>query len=154
MIGGHESKPTTYDPGEVTETLDVQHLKPDREALREVTKRVTPFFPILDAAPIATEQQGLPTLTPDGFPIVGEMPGVEGLLVASGDNVGGVSIAPTVGHILSDLILGRISPYDLGPMAVGRFGSRYRDVAALRRACEARYADLGQHYLLLDERAG
>lgn len=154
MVGGCEVKPSSYDPWEVADTLDVQQLKPDREALREVTKRVTPFFPILDATPIAAEQQGLPTLTPDGLPLVGEVPGIQGLLAASGDNLDGVSIAPTVGHILSDLILGRISPYDLGPMAVGRFGSRYRDVAALRRACEGRYAAFGQHSLLLDERVG
>lgn len=154
MVGGYEANPVSFDPQEVTDGLDVRRLEPDRQALRDLTKRVTPFFPALDGAAIAAEQQGLPTLTPDGLPLLGEVPGIRGLLVASGDNVGGVSVSPTVGHILSDLILQGAAPYDLAATAVGRFGSRYRDLAALRRACEARYADFGQNYLLLDGREG
>lgn len=152
MVGGYEANPVSFDPQEITDSLDMRSLEPDRQALRDLTKRVTPFFPALDGAPIASEQQGLPTLTPDGLPLLGEVPGTQGLLVASGDNVGGVSISPTVGHILSDLIIRGAAPYDLGAMAVGRFGSRYRETAALRRACEARYADFGRNYLFLDPR--
>lgn len=147
MCGGYEANPTSYDPAEMTDAVDVRRLEPNRESLQAATKAMLPFFPVLDGAPIAREQQGLPTLTPDGFALVGEVPGIEGLLVASGDNVGGVSNSPAIGHILSDLILTGRAPYDLMPMAVGRFGSQYVDVGALRRAGEMRYANFGRYYL-------
>ena len=38
-------------------------------------------------------------------------------------------------------------PFDLAPMAVDRFGSRYRDLSSLRRAAEANYASFGRAYL-------
>jgi glycine/D-amino acid oxidase-like deaminating enzyme len=154
MVGGYEPNPASYDPAEMTEAVDVRRLEPNREALQAVTKAMLPFFPVLDGAPIAREQQGLPTLTPDGFPLVGEVPGMHGLLVASGDNVGGVSNSPAIGHILSDLIRTGRSPYDLAPMAVGRFGARYADLAALRRTVEARYANFGRGYLELNGKEG
>lgn len=150
MVGGYEANPLSFDPGEVTDSLDVRRLEPDRQALRDLTKRVTPFFPALDGAPIAAERQGLPALTPDGLPLLGEVPGIGGLLAASGDNVGGVSTSPAVGHLLSDLILRGTAPYDLGPLAIGRFGARFRDPGTLRQACEARYVDFGRNYLLLE----
>ncbi|HYY16066.1 MAG TPA: FAD-dependent oxidoreductase, partial [Gammaproteobacteria bacterium] len=111
------------------------------------------FFPILDGGRIAREQQGLPTMAPDGFPVLGEVPGIEGLLVASGDNVGGVSISPAVGHFLSELILTGKPPYDMSCLAVQRFGRAFDDPQALRRACEARYANHGQGYIELVEEA-
>lgn len=147
MVGGYEPNPSSYDPAEMTDAVDVRKLEPNRAALQAVTKAVLPFFPILDGAPIAREQQGLPLLTPDGVSLVGAVPGIEGLLVASGDNVAGVSNAPAIGHILSDLILTGRSPFDLTPLAVGRFGSRYADLPGLRRAGEARYINFGRAYL-------
>ncbi len=147
MVGGYEANPTSYDPAEMTDAVDVRQLPPNREALAAITKAMLPFFPVLDGASIAREQQGLPVLTPDGFALLGEVPGIQGLLVASGDNVAGISNAPAFGHILSDLILTGGSPYDLRSMAVGRFGSQYADVRALRRAGEARYVNFGRGYL-------
>lgn len=154
MVGGYEPHPTSYDPETMTDAVDVRRLEPNRQALRDITKLVTPHVPIFDGAPIAREQQGLPTLTPDGFGLVGKVPGIEGLLVASGDNVGGVSISPAIGHILSDLILHGRPPYDITPLAVDRFGSAYRDPEELRRACEQRYIDFGKNYIALTGKEG
>jgi 4-methylaminobutanoate oxidase (formaldehyde-forming) len=152
MVGGYEGNPTSYDPQTIGDDVDVQSLVPDRPVLQHFTDAITRFLPILDGADIAREQRGLPTMAPDGFPVLGQVPGIEGLLVASGDNVGGVSIAPAVGHLLSDLILTGTSPFDLSRMAVDRFGHAYDDSQTLRRACEARYAAHGRGYIeLVDE---
>jgi glycine/D-amino acid oxidase-like deaminating enzyme len=147
MVGGYEPNPTTYDPAEIADGLDMAALTPDRGALRAQTDSLLPFFPALEGAPIAREQQGLPTLTADGAPILGEVPGIVGLIVASGDNVGGVSTSPAVGHAVAELILRGRAPFDLTSMAVDRFGDRLADVAALRRAGEAGYASFGRSYL-------
>jgi glycine/D-amino acid oxidase-like deaminating enzyme len=152
MVGGYESNPASYDP-QTIDDVDVQRLAPNRVVLERLTDLVTRFFPILDSVRIAREQQGLPTMAPDGFPVLGEVPGIEGLLVASGDNVGGVSISPAVGHFLSELILTGKPPYDMSRMAVQRFGRAFDDPQTLRRACEARYAKHGQGYIELVEAA-
>jgi glycine/D-amino acid oxidase-like deaminating enzyme len=152
MVGGYESDPTSYDPQTIGAAVDVRRLAPNRMVLQRFTDAITHFLPILDRAGIAREQQGLPTMAPDGFPVLGKIPGVEGLLVASGDNVGGVSISPAVGQILCDLVLTGTSAYDLSRMAVDRFGDAYDDPQTLRRACEARYATHGRGYIeLVDE---
>lgn len=147
MVGGYEPNPASYDPAEMNDAVDVTKLEPNREALRAATKAMLPFFPVLDGALIAREQQGLPTLSPDGLPIVGAVPGIEGLLVASGDNVGGVSNSPAIGHIISELIVTGRSPFDLTLMAVDRFGLRYSDLPTLRQAAEASYVNFGRAYL-------
>jgi glycine/D-amino acid oxidase-like deaminating enzyme len=151
MVGGYESNPTSYDPQAIGDDIDVRKLTPDRAVLQHFMDAITRFFPILDGSGVAREQQGLPTMAPDGFPVLGEVPGIEGLLVASGDNVGGVSISPAVGHLLSDLILKGTSPFDISRMAVDRFGHNYDDPQTLRRTCEARYAAHGWGYIELIE---
>jgi glycine/D-amino acid oxidase-like deaminating enzyme len=152
MVGGYEGNPTSYDPQTIGGDVDVRSLALDRAILQRFTDSITRFCPILDRAAVAREQRGLPTMAPDGFPVLGQVPGVEGLLVASGDNVGGVSISPAVGHLLSELILTGTSPFDLSRMAVDRFGHAYDDSQTLRRACEARYAAHGRGYIeLLDD---
>ena len=154
MVGGYEGNPVSYDPQTIDGDIDVRNLALDRIVLQRFTDAVTRFFPILDRADIVHEQRGLPTMAPDGFPVLGQAPGVEGLLVASGDNVGGVSVAPAVGHLLSELILTGTSPFDLSRMAVDRFGHAYDNPQTLRRACEARYAAHGQGYIeLVDDKA-
>jgi glycine/D-amino acid oxidase-like deaminating enzyme len=151
MVGGYEGNPTSYDPQTIGDDVDVRKLTPNRAVLQHFMDAITRFFPILDRSGIAREQQGLPTMAPDGFPVLGEVPGIEGLLVASGDNVGGVSISPAVGHLLSDLILKGTSPFDISRMAVDRFGHTYDDPQTLRDACEARYAAHGRGYIELVE---
>ena len=54
-------------------------------------------------APIAELRGGLPTMTPDGHFIVDRLPGTGGLYVASGCNVGGLSISPPIGEDLAAL---------------------------------------------------
>jgi glycine/D-amino acid oxidase-like deaminating enzyme len=152
MVGGYESNPTSYDPQTIGDDLDVRRLVLDRTILQHFTEAITRFCPVLDRVDIAREQRGLPTMAPDGFPVLGQVPGVEGLLLASGDNVGGVSISPAVGHLLSELILTGTPAFDLSRMAVDRFGRTYDDPQLLRRACEARYAAHGRGYIeLVDE---
>lgn len=149
MVGGYEGNPMSYDPQAIDDDLDVRSLVPDRTVLQRFTDSITRFCPILDRADIAREQRGLPAMAPDGFPVLGQVPGVEGLLVASGDNVGGVSISPAVGHFLSELILTGTFPFDPSCMAMDRFGHAYDDPQTLRRACEARYAAHGRGYIEL-----
>lgn len=50
---------------------------------------------------------GIEAFTPDGLPILGPVPGVEGVFVAAGFSGHGFALAPAVGDVLARLALGR-----------------------------------------------
>ncbi len=78
--------------------------------------------PILEDAEILRGWGGLYAITPDDNPIIGPLPGIEGLFCAIGFSGHGFQQAPTVGRILSELILDDETSFDLSPFAHNRFG--------------------------------
>ena len=79
-------------------------------------------------------------MSPDGRHIVGPVPGLAGLYIASACNVGGLSISASVGRALADLIVDGSSAPDLAPFALTRFAGRFEDAPSLRDACQHAYA--------------
>jgi glycine/D-amino acid oxidase-like deaminating enzyme len=80
-------------------------------------------------------------MTPDGNPVLGPVPGLPGLYVASGCCVGGLSLSPASGRALADLIVDGRSDPDLTPLSVERFHAwTERDAAALEAVCVRHYA--------------
>ena len=89
---------------------------------------------------IQEHRGGLPTMTADGHHIVGKAPGVDGLYVIGGCNVGGLSVSPALGEELASLIVTGKTRFDLGFMAPGRFTAALSETELLER-CTARYAN-------------
>jgi sarcosine oxidase subunit beta len=77
--------------------------------------------PILEEAEISRGWGGLYAITPDDNPIIGALPNAEGLFCAIGFSGHGFQQAPTVGRILSELILDGGTDFDLSPYAHDRF---------------------------------
>jgi glycine/D-amino acid oxidase-like deaminating enzyme len=77
-------------------------------------------------------------MTPDGYPIVGPVPGPNGLFVASGCCVGGLSLSPAAGRALADLIVDGAEP-DLAPLSVERLRA-WDDPARIEAASVHHYA--------------
>src|SRR4029453_2944094 len=96
--------------------------------LRALVDEVADHFPVLRTARVALHRGGLPTMTPDGFPILGPVPGLDGFHVASGCCVGGLTLSPAAGRALADLILDGKSDPDLAPLSVEGFagGTRHQ----------------------------
>ncbi|HSM45035.1 MAG TPA: FAD-binding oxidoreductase [Acidimicrobiia bacterium] len=63
------------------------------------------IFPRLEEAPVRLVN-GPEAFTPDGLPLVGSVPGVNGLLVACGMNSSGVEYSGMVGSMVADQITG------------------------------------------------
>jgi D-amino-acid dehydrogenase len=64
---------------------------------------------------------GLRPVAPDGVPIVGVVPGHDGLFVATGHAMLGITLAPSTGEALAPAILGdRVDPA-LAPLGLDRF---------------------------------
>jgi glycine/D-amino acid oxidase-like deaminating enzyme len=59
--------------------------------------------------------------TPDWNPLVGPAPGVEGLNLALGWSGHGFKLAPAVGEVVADQVLGREPAIDVRPLAADRF---------------------------------
>jgi sarcosine oxidase subunit beta len=63
-------------------------------------------YPATVPLPLARSWAGLEAFTPDGVPLIGPVPGIEGLLVAAGFCGHGFALAPGVGDVLARLALG------------------------------------------------
>ena len=141
MFGGYEDAPLVIEPAGLPPGFQVAQLDLDLGVLRALTDEVADRFPPLRGARIAVHRGGLPTMTPDGNPVLGRVPGLDGLYVASGCCVGGLSLAPAAGRALADLIVDGRSDPDLGAVSVERFRawSQASD-ADLRQVCIEHYA--------------
>ena len=140
LVGGFEAHPCSFDMQELPATFEVKDVPADLAILRHFTAALQPYVPILAEAFIVAERRGLPTVTPDGDFLLGDIPGVPGLYVAAGCCVTGISAAPVLGKLLAELIVDGQASLDITSMHISRFGEQYRDAATLRRACEEVYA--------------
>jgi len=78
--------------------------------------------PALADGGIAAGVTGVYDMTPDARPMLGEVPGRPGLVVAAGFSGMGFKISPAVGEALAELIVrGSASRVDLRPFRPGRF---------------------------------
>src|SRR4029453_12208931 len=132
--------PLVLDAAQFPPGFQIADLPLDLGVLRGLVGEVADHFPVLRNARIAVHRGGAPTMTPDGRPLVGRVPGLEGLYVASGCCVGGLGLSPAAGRALADLIIDGKSDPDLTPLSVERFAGRHEDGAALEAACVAQYA--------------
>jgi glycine/D-amino acid oxidase-like deaminating enzyme len=141
MFGGYEDAPLVVDPAGLPAGFQVAQLALDLGVLRALTDEVAARFPALRDARVAVHRGGLPTMTPDGNPVLGPVPGLAGLYVASGCCVGGLSLSPASGRALADLIVDGRSDPDLAPLSVERFRRWSEgDTAALQAVCVDHYA--------------
>jgi sarcosine oxidase subunit beta len=79
--------------------------------------------PGLGDAGIVRGITGVYDMTPDGRPMLGELPGLSGLVLAAGFSGTGFKISPAVGEAVAALVTGRpvAGSVDIGPFWPGRF---------------------------------
>lgn len=78
--------------------------------------------PALADASILTTWTGVRPLTPDGRPILGAVPGVDGLLLNCGWGGVGIILAPVAGQLLAEVVTqGRASTFEITPFSIERF---------------------------------
>jgi glycine/D-amino acid oxidase-like deaminating enzyme len=140
LFGGYEDAPRVVDAATLPPAFQIADLPLDLGVLRALVDEVAAHFPALAAARIAIHRGGLPTMTADGRPLLGPVPGLEGFFVASGCCVGGLGLSPAAGRALADLVVDGRSDPDLTPLSVERFRGRLEEPSALEAACVAQYA--------------
>jgi sarcosine oxidase subunit beta len=92
----------------------------DPDYTDEIIMRAINRLPILEEAGIASSWAGLYSVTPDHRAILGEVPGVEGFIVAGGFSGHGFMHGPAAGKLIAELITTGKPSIDLGPLSVER----------------------------------
>lgn len=93
----------------------------DWDFLDHLVEHAVARFPVLERAEIMTGWAGLYEVTPDHNALLGELPSVPGFWLSTGFSGHGFMQAPGVGEVLSDLMLGRPAPFDVGALRPSRF---------------------------------
>jgi D-amino-acid dehydrogenase len=83
-------------------------MRPER--LEQLTTAARGYFPALGRREPISEWCGLRPMSADGLPIVGTLPGVEGVSVATGHGMLGLTLAPVTGRLIRDEVMGRPDP--------------------------------------------
>jgi D-amino-acid dehydrogenase len=95
-------------------------LRPDRlEQLERAASRYLRGFDM--PAPRLSEWCGLRPCLPDGLPAVGPVPGVEGLFLATGHAMMGLTLGPGTGQLVADLVLSGRTSLPVEALRVDRF---------------------------------
>ena len=81
------------------------------------------MLPAMADAQVAQQTACLRPVTSDGLPVLGGVPGLDGVYVATGGARKGILYGPAMGHAIADLVLGRAMRIALDAFAPGRFAA-------------------------------
>ena len=78
--------------------------RPTETARLELLQRAIDVFPDLERAELVQQLAGSRPLSPDGRPIIGPVPGVDKVLLATGHATKGIHLGPATGRIIADYV--------------------------------------------------
>ncbi len=70
---------------------------------------------------MTSEWCGLRPCSPDGLPVVGQVPGQPTIFVATGHAMSGLTLGPVTGALIADLVTGSTPSLDISPLEPARF---------------------------------
>jgi glycine oxidase len=91
------------------------------EGLAQIFRGAVRLLPGLLTQPVQRLWAGLRPATPDGRPILGRDPDVEGLWYATGHGRNGILLAALTAELVADLLTTGKTEVDIGPFSVDRF---------------------------------
>ena len=97
--------------------------RPTEAAKLELLQRAIDVFPAVQDAELVQQLAGSRPLSPDRLPIIGPVPGWDGIMLATGHTTKGVHLGPVTGRIISSWIL-QGQPdveFDVDPFLPDRF---------------------------------
>jgi glycine/D-amino acid oxidase-like deaminating enzyme len=120
--GGRQMLVSEGIAGEVLAAPDIGQGEIPMDAVIEVGEQVAGRFPAYAEAGLASSWTGVYDVTPDWNPVLGPLPGLQGLLVAFGFSGHGFKLSPAVGRLMAQLALGQSTDVSVEPYAIERFG--------------------------------
>ena len=80
--------------------------QPTESARIELMQRAVDVLPALEDAELVQQLAGSRPLSPDGFPVIGPVPGWAGVVLATGHGTKGIHLGPVTGRTVAEYILG------------------------------------------------
>ena len=93
----------------------------DNAILARMLRRALDYAPGLAELSVIRTWTGFRAATPDGLPIIGAHPGMDGLWLAVGHEGLGVTTAPATAQLIAAQLTGAAPPIDPAPYAASRF---------------------------------
>ncbi|MCY1212192.1 4-methylaminobutanoate oxidase (formaldehyde-forming) [compost metagenome] len=121
--GGNQMLVSEGVVGEKLNTAEVEQGDIPMDYIVDVGAQVAERFPDYETAGIASSWTGVYDVTPDWNPVLGKLPGIEGLVVGYGFSGHGFKLSPTVGRILAQEALGIPTDVSLKPYSIERFAT-------------------------------
>ncbi len=87
----------------------------------DVLRETLRVMPGLATAAIREVRVGLRPVSADDLPILGPLPGMPNVYVATGHGANGLLLGPLSGKLIADVVLGRAPEVDLTPFSPARF---------------------------------
>ncbi len=109
--------------GEKLNQSDAEQGDISLDYVAEVGAQVAERFPAYEMAGLASSWTGVYDVTPDWNPVMGKVPGIQGLVVGFGFSGHGFKLSPTVGRVLAQAALGEATEVSLTPYSIERFAS-------------------------------
>lgn len=111
------------DPSEAEDVVDPDHYPEhtDRGFDEMVGERWARRFPAAEAAELRRGYAGLYEITPDWHPIMDEVPEGSGHFLCTGFSGHGFKLAPAVGLMTAQMVLGELPLFDPSPFRLSRF---------------------------------
>ncbi len=119
--GGRQMLASEGTAGERLAAPEIEQADIPIDAVIEVGEQVAARFPAYAEAGLASSWTGVYDVTPDWNPVLGAVPGVEGLLVAFGFSGHGFKLSPAVGRLVAQLALAQPTEVSAEPYAIERF---------------------------------
>ena len=91
--------------------------------IEEVLDEACRVAPDLEDAEIRDIRVGLRPISRDGLPVLGSVPGIDGVLLATGHGPSGLQLGPYSAKLVSDLAMGIEPEIDIEPLSVSRFST-------------------------------
>jgi sarcosine oxidase subunit beta len=118
--------------GSLTEVESDKNVAIETYSMKTTYEETVPYsegilhrFPVMEDGTATTGWAGLYDVTPDGLPVIDQLPGVEGFFCAVGWNGHGFKTSPATGALMAELITtGASTKYDINIFRYSRFGER------------------------------
>ncbi len=94
---------------------------PEAAVLAEMREALRQRFPEIASAPFVESWGGMIETSPDVLPIISDVEGLEGFVIATGFSGHGFGIGPGAGRLIADMVRGRADPGEVSAFRLGRF---------------------------------
>ena len=141
LYGFFEPNPVNIDLDAMPDDFSTTDIAPPIEVIEEAKRRLTPIFPILRDLEISEYNQGMTTFAPDGAYMIGPVPDIGRLYLATGCAALGIAGSAAVGRWLANWVIDGEPGEDLSGFSHQRFSTQLDNQEWLRAESENFYAN-------------